>query len=67
MTVWREDHGLVCGIQEHLYTKFWEHKLSAHVFAEAMERVSVGSHRRDTHSPSHHAMMKMFTFSCAGN
>jgi hypothetical protein len=37
-TVWREDHVLVCEIQEHLYTKYWEHKFSAYAFAEAMER-----------------------------
>jgi hypothetical protein len=29
---------LVCEIQEHLYTKYWEHKFSAQAFAEAMER-----------------------------
>jgi hypothetical protein len=37
-TIWREDEFLVCGIQEHLYTKYWEHKFSAYAFAEAMER-----------------------------
>jgi hypothetical protein len=37
-TVWREDQVLVCEIEEHLYTKFWEHKFSAYAFAEAMER-----------------------------
>lgn len=37
-TVWRENQVLVCEIQEHLYTKFWEHKFSAYAFAEAMER-----------------------------
>lgn len=34
----REGDTLICHIQEHLYTKFWEHKFSAYAFAEAMER-----------------------------
>ena len=37
-TIWREDEFLVCEIQEHLYTKYWEHKFSAYAFAEALER-----------------------------
>lgn len=37
-TVTREGEFLVCEIQEHLYTKYWEHKFSAYAFAEAMER-----------------------------
>jgi hypothetical protein len=37
-TILREDDILVCEIQEHLYTKYWEHKFSAYAFAEAMER-----------------------------
>ena len=37
-TVWREGEILTCEIQEHLYTKYWEHKFSAYAFAEAMER-----------------------------
>jgi len=37
-TIWREAELLVCEIQEHLYTKYWEHKFSAYAFAEAMER-----------------------------
>src|SRR5579863_10244685 len=37
-TIWREGEQLVCEIQEHLYTKYWEHKFSAYAFAEAMER-----------------------------
>jgi hypothetical protein len=37
-SIWREDEFLVCEIQEHLYTKYWEHKFSAYAFAEAMER-----------------------------
>jgi len=36
--IWREGNTLICEIQEHLYTKFWEHKFSAYAFAEAMER-----------------------------
>lgn len=34
----REGETLVCGIEEHLYTKYWQHKFSAYAFAEAMER-----------------------------
>lgn len=34
----REGETLVCEIEEHLYTKYWEHKFSAYAFAEAMER-----------------------------
>jgi len=37
-TVWREGEFLICKIEEHLYTKYWEHKFSAYAFAEAMER-----------------------------
>jgi hypothetical protein len=37
-TIWREGELVVCEIQEHLYTKYWEHKFSAYAFAEAMER-----------------------------
>jgi hypothetical protein len=37
-TVGRDGEFLVCEIQEHLYTKYWEHKFSAYAFAEAMER-----------------------------
>jgi len=37
-TIWREGDNLICEIQEHLYTKYWEHKFSAYAFAEAMER-----------------------------
>lgn len=37
-TIWRTGNHLVCEIQEHLYTKYWEHKFSAYAFAEAMER-----------------------------
>lgn len=34
--IWREDDTLICEIQEHLYTKYWEHKFSAYAFADAM-------------------------------
>lgn len=34
----REGEILLCEIEEHLYTKYWEHKFSAYAFAEAMER-----------------------------
>src|SRR5258708_11799427 len=37
-TIVRKDDILVCSIEEHLYTKYWEHKFSAYAFAEAMER-----------------------------
>src|ERR1700674_4380463 len=37
-TIWRAGELLICEIQEHLYTKYWEHKFSAYAFAEAMER-----------------------------
>jgi hypothetical protein len=32
---------LVCHIEEHLYTKYWEHKFSAYAFADAMVRAVV--------------------------
>ena len=35
-TLWRDGDTLVCEIQEHLYTKYWEHKFSAYAFADAM-------------------------------
>lgn len=34
----RDGESLVCHIEEHLYTKYWEHKFLAYAFAEAMER-----------------------------
>jgi hypothetical protein len=34
----RRGETLTCEIEEHLYTKYWEHKFSAYAFAEAMER-----------------------------
>jgi hypothetical protein len=34
----RSGNQLICNIQDHMYTKFWEHKFSAYAFAEAMER-----------------------------
>ena len=37
-TIWRDGESYICQIQEHLYTKYWEHKFSAYAFAEAMER-----------------------------
>jgi len=40
-TISRAGNVLICKIQEHLYTKFWEHKFSAYAFAEAMERAIV--------------------------
>lgn len=37
-TLRRMGDSLVCEIEEHLYTKYWEHKFSAHAFSEAMDR-----------------------------
>jgi hypothetical protein len=37
-TLWREGDVLVAEISEHIYTKFWEHKYHARVFADAMYR-----------------------------
>jgi hypothetical protein len=37
-TLSRKGEFLDCEIEEHLYTKYWEHKFSAYAFAEAMER-----------------------------
>lgn len=34
----REGDVLVCEIEDHMYTKFWEHKFSAYAFSRAMER-----------------------------
>lgn len=39
--VQREGEFVICEIEEHLYTKYWEHKFSAYAFAEAMERAVV--------------------------
>jgi hypothetical protein len=36
--IWRKRNDLVCEIQEHLHTQYWEHKFSAYAFAEALER-----------------------------
>ncbi len=37
-SIWREQESFICQIEEHLYTKYWHHKYSAHAFADAMER-----------------------------
>jgi hypothetical protein len=37
-TIMRDGELLICEIQEHLYTKYWEHKFSAYAFADAMKR-----------------------------
>ena len=37
-TLSRDGEFFVCEIQEHLYTKYWEHKFSAYAFAGAMLR-----------------------------
>jgi hypothetical protein len=36
--IWRENGQLVAEITEHIYTKYWEHKWHARVFANAMLR-----------------------------
>ena len=40
-TITREGETLVCHIEDHMYTKYWEHRYSAYAFAEAMERAIV--------------------------
>lgn len=40
-TIWRQGDIFICDIEEHLYTKYWEHKFSAYAFAEAMERAVI--------------------------
>lgn len=37
-TLRRDGESLVCTSEEHLYTKYWEHKFSAYAFADAMLR-----------------------------
>lgn len=37
----RQNDTFICEIEEHLYTKYWEHKFSAYAFAEAMERAVI--------------------------
>lgn len=37
-TISRDGSTLVCRIEDHIYTKYWEHKFSAYAFADAMER-----------------------------
>jgi hypothetical protein len=37
-TISREGDVLVCQIEDHMYTKYWEHKFSAYAFSNAMER-----------------------------
>lgn len=40
-TITRVGDKLVCHIEDHMYTKFWQHRYSAYAFAEAMERAVV--------------------------
>lgn len=35
-TLSRDGESIICEIQEHLYTKYWQHKFSAYAFADAM-------------------------------
>ncbi len=44
-TLWRSGDRLVCEIQEHLYTKYWEHKFSSVRF-----RRSDGTRRPTAHT-----------------
>jgi len=37
-TIWRDGSELVIQIEEHIYTKYWEHKFHGRVFADAMVR-----------------------------
>jgi hypothetical protein len=37
-TIWREGRELVIQVEEHIYTKYWEHKFHGRVFADAMVR-----------------------------
>mgnify|MGYP006289454077 CR=1 FL=1 len=39
--VHRREENLVCEITEHVYSKYWWHKYSAHAFTDAMERAVV--------------------------
>jgi len=57
---------LICEIQEHLYTKYWEHKFSAYAFAEAMERAVRRPRMKVTRSPSRHGRTTMFIYLSAG-
>lgn len=41
VTIRRDGAKLVCHIEDHMYTKYWQHKYSAYAFAEAMERAVV--------------------------
>jgi hypothetical protein len=69
-TVWRNGDILICEIQEHLYTKYWEHKFSAYAFAEAMERAArrhVGSPMKAIHLQIHHGMLRTYIFLLVGN
>lgn len=40
-TITRTGDKLICRIEDHMYTKFWEHRYSAYAFAEALERAVV--------------------------
>jgi hypothetical protein len=40
-TITRVGDKFVCHIEDHMYTKFWQHRYSAYAFAEAMERAVV--------------------------
>jgi hypothetical protein len=66
-TISREGQLLVCEIQEHLYTKYWQHKFSAYAFAEAMERAVRRPPMKVTLSPPPRGMMKTSTSSCVGS
>lgn len=40
-TITRNGENLICHIDDHMYTKYWQHRFSAYAFAEAMERAIV--------------------------
>jgi hypothetical protein len=65
--IWRIGDRLVCEIEEHLYTKYWEHKFSAYAFAEAMERAVYGLRTKGILSLSLRATTTMFIFLSAGS
>jgi len=53
-TLTREVDFLVCRIEDHIYTKFWEHKFSACAFSNGMERAVHDELRRQLNLAYHH-------------
>jgi hypothetical protein len=54
-------------IQEHFYTKYWEHKFSAHAFAGAMERAVRRLSQRAIPLPIRQGMTTMCISSSTGS